>query len=181
MPQAQSASPAPSPADDPSSERDDLLAMLAEQRETLLITVRDVDDEGGQSRSTASDLSLAGVIKHLAQGERAWTHIMTEQPGAPAGMFDFEQYYVQDGESLSALLEDYAAATADTDRVARALPDLNRQVPLPEAPWSPPEPVFWSTRRILLHLIKETAQHSGHADIIRETLDGANTTQQLAS
>ncbi|MDQ1017267.1 mycothiol transferase [Streptomyces afghaniensis] len=58
------------------------------------------------------------------------------------------------------------------------LPDLGRRALLPTTPWSPPEPQYWSARRILLHLIRETAQHAGHADIIRETLDGASTTAQ---
>jgi hypothetical protein len=57
-----------------------------------------------------------------------------------------------------------------------ALPDLDVSVPLPRTPWSPHDPGHWSVRRILLHLIRETAQHAGHADIIREALDGANTT-----
>ncbi|WP_369395399.1 DUF664 domain-containing protein [Streptomyces sp. CG1] len=38
--------------------------------------------------------------------------------------------------------------------------------------------MYWSARRIVLHLIRETAQHAGHADIIRQALDGANTTAQ---
>ncbi|CAM5290356.1 hypothetical protein SAVIM338S_00289 [Streptomyces avidinii] len=66
-----------------------------------------------------------------------------------------------------------AAAEATGDAVA-GLPDLDRAVPLPVTPWSPPEPVHWSARRILLHLIRETAQHAGHADIFRESPDGAN-------
>ncbi|MEV6292938.1 DUF664 domain-containing protein [Streptomyces sp. NPDC051896] len=47
-------------------------------------------------------------------------------------------------------------------------------MPLPRTPWSPPETVHWSGRRVLLHLIRETAQHAG----IREALEGANTTAQ---
>ena len=61
-----------------------------------------------------------------------------------------------------------------------ALPDLDRTVPLPEAPWAPGVN-HWSARRILLHVLRETAQHAGHADIIRQTLDGANTTSQLGT
>lgn len=60
----------------------------------------------------------------------------------------------------------------------RPLGDLDRSVPLPKSPWSPPETVYWPARRILLYLIRETAQHAGHADIIREALDGASTTAQ---
>ena len=49
-----------------------------------------------------------------------------------------------------------------------------RSQPLPEAPWYEPG-ASWSARRVLLHLIAETSQHAGHADIIREAIDGAKT------
>jgi hypothetical protein len=83
-----------------------------------------------------------------------------------------------EGDTLPALLERYDSAARATEEAVAALPDLDVSVPLPKTPWSPPEPEYWSARRILLHLIRETAQHAGHADIIRETLDGANTTAQ---
>ena len=51
---------------------------------------------------------------------------------------------------------------------------LNATQPLPSAPWFETG-ARWSARRVLLHIITETAQHSGHADIIRESLDGAKT------
>ncbi|MBM9467375.1 DUF664 domain-containing protein [Nakamurella sp. YIM 132084] len=50
---------------------------------------------------------------------------------------------------------------------------------MPTAPWAP-ERQWWSARHIVLHLLRDTAHHAGHADIIRESLDGGNTTQALA-
>jgi hypothetical protein len=96
----------------------------------------------------------------------------------PEGMLDLEQYRMTEDETLAVLLEQYATAARTTEKSVTALPDLGRCVPLPRTPWSPPETVCWSARRILLHLIRETAQHAGHADIIREALDGASTTAQ---
>ena len=55
-----------------------------------------------------------------------------------------------------------------------SLPEPGREQPLPEAPWYEPG-ANWSARRVLLHIIAETSQHAGHADIIREALDGAKT------
>ena len=55
-----------------------------------------------------------------------------------------------------------------------SLADLNATQPLPTAPWFEPGR-SWSARRVLLHVIAETAQHAGHADIIRESLDGQKT------
>ena len=54
------------------------------------------------------------------------------------------------------------------------MPDLDASHPLPPAPWNPPGE-RWTVRRTLLHIATETAQHAGHADIIRESLDGSKT------
>jgi uncharacterized damage-inducible protein DinB len=160
-----------------SPEKTDLLAAFAEQRALLLITLRGLTDEQAARRTTVSELTLGGIVKHLAQGEETWTQIMTKGDGElPDGMLDMGQYRMAGGDTLPALLERYARAAHATEEAVAALPDLDVSVPLPKTPWSPPEPQYWSARRILLHLIKETAQHAGHADIIREALDGANTT-----
>ena len=60
-----------------------------------------------------------------------------------------------------------------TEEVVTTLPDRNVVLPLPRAPWF--QEAGWSARRVLIHLVTETAQHSGRADIIRESLDGART------
>ncbi|MBC9727861.1 DinB family protein [Streptomyces sp. TRM68367] len=171
----QNQNPAPSLPD----ECDELLHALAEQRELLLITVRGLTDAQAARRTTVSELTLGGIVKHLAQGEEVWTQIMVKGDGElPDSMLDMGQYRMAETDTLTGLLERYAAASRATDRAVAALPDPGRRVPLPVTPWSPPEREYWSARRILLHLIRETAQHAGHADIIREALDGANTTAQ---
>jgi uncharacterized damage-inducible protein DinB len=162
-------------------ERDELLRMLAELRHNLLITVRGIDDSAAARRTTVSELTLGGIIAHLTQGERTWTHILSERGGTPGRMWDLDQYRFPDDASLAGLIDEYTTAARATDEAVSALPDLNRMVPLPEAPWEPGVIHRWSARRILLHLIRETAQHAGHADIIRESLDGANTTAQLGT
>jgi Protein of unknown function (DUF664) len=78
------------------------------------------------------------------------------------------------GETLARLLDDYAEAARATDELVASLPDLDASQPLPEAPWYEPG-ARWSARRVLLHITAETSQHAGHADIIREALDGAKT------
>lgn len=162
-----------------SSEKTDLLAAFAEQRALLLITVRGLTDAQAGRRTTVSELTLGGIVKNLATGEEMWARIMSERDGElPEGMLDTAQYRMAEGDTLPALLERYASAARATEEAVAALPDLDVGVPLPKTPWSPPEPEFWSARRILLHLIRETAQHAGHADLLRETLDGANTTAQ---
>ncbi|MFB9909504.1 mycothiol transferase [Allokutzneria oryzae] len=157
------------------SESTELTRTLAELRAGVRVTVRDLSDAEIAKRTTVSELTLGGVVKHLTQGERAWTHILSGRPGVPDRMFDTSQYHLA-GESLSHLLAEYSAAAAATDAAVAALPDLGVTVPLPEAPWEPGVVHHWTARRILLHLIKETAQHAGHADLIRESLDGAQST-----
>ncbi|MEU2915496.1 DinB family protein [Streptomyces massasporeus] len=162
-----------------SSEKTDLLAAFAEQRALLLITVRGLTDAQAGRRTTVSELTLGGVVKHLATGEETWTRIMSERDGElPDGMLDTAQYRMAEDDTLPALLERYATAARATEEAVAALPDLDVGVPLPKTPWSPPESEVWSARRVLLHLIRETAQHAGHADLVRESLDGANTTAQ---
>ncbi|MFJ8649757.1 DinB family protein [Streptomyces sp. NPDC093546] len=168
-----------SPASPLPGERGELLRALAEQRELLLITVRGITDAQAGQRTTVSELTLGGIVKHMARGEQVWTRIMAKGDGElPDGMLDTGQYRMTEEDTLPALLEAYAAAARALEEAVGALPDLDKSVPLPRTPWSPPETVHWSARRILLHLIRETAHHSGHADIIREALDGASTTEQ---
>ena len=80
---------------------------------------------------------------------------------------------LSDGDTLPALLARYDEVAAATDAVV-GTSDLDHATPLPEAPWFEPGAV-WTLRRTLLHIIAETSQHAGHADIIREAIDGAKT------
>ena len=66
------------------------------------------------------------------------------------------------------------AAANRTDALVGTLPSLDDGHPLPEAPWFEPG-ARWSARRALLHIVAETAQHAGHADIVRESIDGQKT------
>lgn len=162
-----------------STERDDILGLLAEERQTLLITVRGVDDEQAARRTTVSELTLGGLIKHLAHGERLWMYVMTERNGeVPPDALNMDQHRMLPGETIADLVADYEAAGEETDAAVKALPTLDQTTLLPVYPWSPPERQWWTARHVLLHLIRETSQHAGHADIIREALDGASTTMQ---
>jgi hypothetical protein len=78
------------------------------------------------------------------------------------------------GDTLAGLLAQYEQVAQGTSELVSTLPDLGLSHPLPEAPWFEPG-ARWSARRVLLHIIAETSQHAGHADIIRESLDGAKS------
>ena len=79
-----------------------------------------------------------------------------------------------DDETLAGLLEHYVAVARATDELILSLPSLDLAHPLPDAPWFE-QGASWSARRALLHIIAESSQHAGHADIIRETIDGAKS------
>ena len=157
--------------------------MLAKHRHFLRFTTRDLTDEQAAQRSTASELCLGGLIKHVAAVERTWADFIVDGPSA---MGDFaamteadwarraDEFRLLPGETLAGVLAAYAEVARRTDELVAALPDLDATQPLPEAPWFEAG-ARWSARRVLMHIIAETAQHAGHADIIRESLDGAKS------
>lgn len=161
-------------------ERADLLAALAQHRHFLRYTTRGLTDEQAAKRTTVSELCLGGLIKHVAMTERQWARFIVEGPSAmsfdPATMADTwaSAFKMTEGETLAGLLEQYEQVASQTDELVRVLPDLDAAHPLPEAPWFEPG-ACWSARRVMLHIIAETSQHAGHADIIREALDGAKS------
>ncbi len=164
-------------------ERADLLAMLAKQRHMLCFTTRDLTDEQAGLRTTASELCLGGLIKHVTSVERHWGDFIVDGPSA---MGDFtamteadwarraDEFRMLPGETLAGVLDGYSEVARRTDELVGALSDLDADQPLPKAPWFASDE-RWSARRVVMHIISETAQHSGHADIIRESLDGAKS------
>lgn len=158
-------------------ERADLLDTLAKHRYFLRFTVRGLTDEQAAQRTTVSQLCLGGLVKHVAFIERRWIRFITDGPSAMEQGWrkDWpDAFRMLDGETLAGLLDAYEKVARRTDELVVALPDLDVSHPLPEAPWFEPG-ARWSARRVLLHVIAETAQHAGHADIIRESLDGAKS------
>lgn len=153
-------------------ERDGLRAFLEHQREAVRCATFGLREDQARLTPTPSGLSLGGLVKHLLFGERNWTDRIQ---GAPVGDRAFEEYMaslvLDDNETLAAVLDQYREACARTDAVVATVDDLGRCVPLPQEPWYP-DPDRCTVRWILFHLIEETARHAGHADIVREALDG---------
>jgi uncharacterized damage-inducible protein DinB len=157
-------------------ERADLLQTLAKHRAFLRQTVAGLTDEQAAQRTTVSELCLGGLIKHVAGVERGWADFIVE--GA-AGMYKHEvdwegQFKMLEGETLAEHLAFYEEVARRTDDLVATLPDLDASQALPEQPWFE-KGARWSARRVLLHLIAETSQHAGHADILREAIDGKKT------
>lgn len=186
------------PPSTPDAERADLIAALATARAALTDTVRGLSDEQAGERPTVSALCLGGLIKHVASIEEGWLRFVVDGPSAmrhdlpdgvtwadiaagtarefPQWMIDHQNDFLMlPGETLAGVVERYEQVAARSEKIIASVPDLSVTHPLPEAPWHEPGAVR-SVRRVLTHVIAETAQHAGHADILRETLDGQKST-----
>lgn len=158
----------------------DLLETLETHRNFLRRTVTGLSDPELALRTSVSELCLGGILKHVTAVERSWVRFIEDGPSAiPA--FDEatyaqyrSQFEVGPEDSAARLLDAYEAAAQETAEVVARVGDLDVDHPLPEAPWFEPG-ARWSARRVLLHVLAETSQHAGHADIIREGIDGAKT------
>jgi uncharacterized damage-inducible protein DinB len=166
-----------------SGERADILAALGHARHFLRYTTRDLDDEQARQSTTVSVLTVGGLIKHVTAVERNWTRFIVHGPSAASDFANMTEadftawadgFRLLPGETLAGALAEYEEVAKQTDELVTTLPDLDVSHPLPKAPWYKPGE-RWSARRALLHIASETAQHAGHADIIRESLDGAKS------
>lgn len=171
------------------TERADLIESLRQHRHFLRFTTQGITDDQARERTTVSELTLGGLIKHVSATETEWARFIVEGPvdgpeidwesvdwsnPPPEAAAFMDSHRMTESETLAGLLADYEQVAARTDALVESLPDLGATQPLPKAPWFEDGAVR-SARRSILHVIAETAQHSGHADIIREALDGQKT------
>ena len=164
-----------------SDERDALLAYLAQQRHVLRLTAYGLTDEQARATPTVSSLSVGGLIKHVAGVEREWIRMVLQRPRGSVEDY-VEGFRLSEEETLADALSLYDEAAGETDSVVAGIPDLGQPVPVPKGvPWYPADVEAWSVRWVLLHLIAETARHAGHADIVREHLDGATAFPLMAA
>ena len=179
-------------------EKTDLLAHLATVRSALIRSVEGLSDAQASETPTISALCLGGLVKHVTAMEESWLRFAAE--GSPVITYDLpdgvtwsdimagtareiprwmtdhqDGFRMLPGETVAGLLDRYEQVAAHTEKIVADLPDLSATHRLPPAPWGDPGGER-SLRWILLHVIHETAQHAGHADIIRETLDGRTAT-----
>ncbi|OEU94775.1 DinB family protein [Streptomyces oceani] len=159
-------------AEVPGDERGALLICLEGQRQAVRRAVSGLTPEQAVSTPSTSALSLAGLVKHLAEAEETWLSYARGLPRpTPRDRDNWHGSFALEGaETPRGVLDTYAAVARQTERLVRAVPSLDDTFVLPEAPWFPRGPRSW--RWMLLNLISEVARHAGHADVIRETLDG---------
>jgi hypothetical protein len=163
------------------NERDALLAFLAQQRYVLRLTAFGLTDEQARATPLVGGLSVGGLIKHVAEMERSWVDIMLRRP--PTSDVDYESgFRMGRAETVADICARYDAVADETVNAVGGIADLGEPVPVPQdVPWFPPDVAAWSVRWVLLHVIEETARHAGHADIVREAVDGGTAFPIMAA
>jgi uncharacterized damage-inducible protein DinB len=162
-------------------ERSALLAYLAQQRYVLRLSAYGLTDAQARSRPTAGRLSVGGLIKHVSATEDGWAAMTVGEAGGDDATDYVEGFTMREEETLDQLLAGYAEVAQRTEARVRRV-DLDAPVPVPKGvPWFPDDVDAWSVRWVLLHLIEETARHAGHADIVRESIDGAQAFPLMAA
>lgn len=162
------------PAD---SERAGIRGFLDHQLNNLRRTAFGLTEEQIRLSPTRSALSVGGLLKHVTLTVGAWAARAEAAPEPFSdprldAMAEGEDFVVGEGESLDSLLAEYDAAAARALALADTA-DLDALAPARPAPWFPEGFEGWTVRWILLHVIEEVARHAGHADILREQIDGA--------
>ncbi|WP_030709454.1 DinB family protein [Streptomyces sp. NRRL F-2580] len=166
----------------PGDERGTLLAFVEAQRVALREAAQGLTEEQAASRPSVSELSLSGLLKHAAECELSWLRLAQQAPGGTSQTESGgerqrseeswgDAFRLVEGESVPGVLAFWDGVVRETEAFIAAVPSLDDTFPLPPAPWFP-ENGKVSMRWMLLHLVEEFARHAGHADIIRESLDG---------
>ncbi|HEX5287239.1 MAG TPA: DinB family protein [Streptosporangiaceae bacterium] len=152
------------------SERETLRAFLEYQRATLARKCEGLSDEELRRQSMPpSTLSLLGLVRHMAEVERAWFRRVFEDNDAPmvwSGRIDFQAAYDAGASTRAEAFAAWAAETENSRRIERAAPSLDLAGHQPR--WG--EDV--SLRMVMVHVLLEYGRHNGHADLLREAIDG---------
>jgi len=166
-------------------ERELLLAFIEQQRDGLRFAAYGLTDEQARLTPTAGTLSIGGLITHVAATERGWIDLIPgarPNPADVAAESDYEAgFQLAADRTLANALAELDAVAAATAEVVRRTP-LDADVPVPKGvPWYPDDIDAWSVRWVLLHLVEEIGRHAGHADIVRESIDGATMFALMAA
>jgi uncharacterized damage-inducible protein DinB len=171
-------------------ERESLIAYIDQQRDAFVSAAHGLTEEQIRLAPTAGTLSIGGLVKHVTTCERGWTERMAAAPAAPTppdrslaeqARAWGDDFRVTQTDTLESLLAALAAQGEVTREVLRRV-DLGAAVPVPrDAPWFPKDVEAWSVRWVAMHLVEELARHAGHADIVRESIDGATMYELVAA
>jgi uncharacterized damage-inducible protein DinB len=142
-------------------EAETLRALLQFQRDSLLRKVEGLDEAAARRQLVGTATTLLWLVKHMARAEATWVlyRFAGQDIAIPAGQPDAS-------DTLAGATEAYRATWQQVDQVAFADSSLDELCRRQDA--DPPVSLRW----VLMHLLEETARHAGHADILRELIDG---------
>lgn len=169
-------------------ERELLANYVAQQHDGFRGAILELTDEQAGLRIPSSALSVGGLVKHAASVQVGWRLMIEAAPGEPVWPGTLEEQqgsYERDNTWLEGDTVDAVLATfdAEAERVLATIraADLDTPVPVPQdVPWFPKDVSHSSVRWVELHLIEELARHAGHADLLREAIDGATMYELMA-
>ncbi|MEU5286972.1 DinB family protein [Streptomyces sp. CA-278952] len=153
------------------SERETLRAFLDYQRETLAMKCAGLGDDELRERSMPpSTLSLLALVRHLAEVERAWFRRVFEDGTAPmvwsGKPFDFQAAYNANASTRAEAFAAWEAEVETSRRIEREAASLDLVGRQPR--WEKEV----SLRMVMVHVLLEYGRHNGHADLLREGVDG---------
>ncbi|MFD3519438.1 DinB family protein [Streptomyces sp. NPDC058653] len=154
-------------------ERETLRGYLDYHRDTLAMKCAGLsDDELRQQSMAPSALSLLGLVRHMAEVERAWFRRVFEDSAAPMvwappGVVDFQLAYDASASSRAEAFSAWEDEVENSRRIEQAAESLDLTGHQPR--WG--EDV--SLRMVMVHVLLEYGRHNGHADLLREGVDGA--------
>jgi uncharacterized damage-inducible protein DinB len=155
----------------PETERAGLLEFLGYKREALIDRIQGLSDEQARTTPTVSSLSLLSLVKHSAIWERRWFQVIVAGRSFPGEWPELRSkaedstFQLTDEDTVETVVADYRSQIAASNEILGTF-DL-------DAPCAWPEMAEQNLRWVALHMLEETAHHAGHADIIRETIDGS--------
>ena len=153
----------------PQTELAGLVKFLDYQREALINKVRGISNADTRRAPTASSLSLLSLVKHSAIWERRWFQVIVAGRSFPGDRPEMwidepdETFQLADEDTAETVIADYREQIAASQQILQGF-DLDTR-----CAWLADRNLRW----VALHMIEETARHAGHADIIRETIDGS--------
>jgi uncharacterized damage-inducible protein DinB len=164
------------------NEQEGLLAFLAQARYTLKLTAFGLTPEQLRAAPSASELSVGGLIKHCVATEEGWIATVRKEPQTVDYAAYAQNFRLADDETIEDVFARYDRVAAHTERTVAEIGDLGYQIPVDHSvPWNRKDVDHWTLRWVLLHLIEETSRHTGHADIVRESVDGATAFPLMAA
>ncbi|MGI5356602.1 DinB family protein [Streptomyces sp. CA-252508] len=169
------------PSEAHGDERGALLNFIEAQRGAVRRSVLGLTEEQAASRPSASELSLSGLLKHVAETELGWLRLAQQQPNERQRTEETwaDGFRLERDETIRGVLAFWDGVAKETEELLRTVPSLDDTFPLPDAPWYPKDARV-SMRWLGMHLVEEIARHAGHADIIRESLDGKGAFELVA-